>query len=78
MTNFYRACRLEIPGRGPFFETSVAHEFVIICKSWSVAAELSTGADFCTVSDDVRTFVDTAEMRQKKAGPKEPGLGIGH
>jgi hypothetical protein len=54
MTNFYRACRLEIPGRGPFFETSIAHEFVIIRKSWSAAAELSTGANFRTISDDAR------------------------
>jgi hypothetical protein len=28
--NVYRARRLEVPGRGPFFEVSVAHEFVII------------------------------------------------
>jgi hypothetical protein len=70
MTKFYRARRLEIPGRGPFFETSVAHEFVIICKSWSVAAELSTGARFCTVSDDAPKRVRVCQgCEEKKPGP---------
>ena len=64
---FYRARRPEIPGRGPFFETSFAHEFVIICKSWNVAAELSTAAHSCTVSDDVPKRVRVCQDAKKKS-----------
>jgi hypothetical protein len=66
---FYRARQLEVPGRGPFFEASVAHEFVIMCKSWSAAAGLSTAR-----------IVGAAchAVHEKKPGSEEPGLVIGH
>jgi len=68
----YRARQSKGPRRGPFFDDSAAHEFVIISASWLLASQLSTRvlrepAPSCCCYKKSR-------IRRKKAGPKRARL----
>jgi hypothetical protein len=59
------------PGWGSFFEAIAfeigAHDFVIMGEGCAVCVELSIHAES-----------ESKKEQEKKPGPKEPGLGIGH